>query len=64
MTTMVDAFRRLYNTIRPHETLAGDRPIERYLADPNDPPTAQRQRANRTDARAHRIMPLGAHRNM
>ena len=35
MTVMVEAFRQLYNTIRPHETLAGDRPIERYLADPN-----------------------------
>ena len=34
MTTMVDEFRQLYNTIRPHEALAGDRPIERYLADP------------------------------
>jgi putative transposase len=40
MTTMVEAFRQLYNTIRPHETLAGARPIERYLADPNDPSTA------------------------
>jgi transposase InsO family protein len=38
MTTMVQAFRQLYNTVRPHETLAGARPIERYLADPNDPP--------------------------
>jgi hypothetical protein len=28
--------RQLYNTIRPHETLAGARPIERYLADPDD----------------------------
>ena len=36
MTRMVDAFRHLYNTIRPHETLAGDRPIERYLADPDN----------------------------
>lgn len=36
MTTMVDRFRDLYNTVRPHETLAGDRPIERYLADPGD----------------------------
>ncbi len=33
---MVEAFRQLYNTIRPHETLAGDRPIDRYLADPSD----------------------------
>lgn len=36
MTTMVEAFRQLYNHVRPHETLAGDRPIERYLADPED----------------------------
>jgi putative transposase len=36
MTEMVQAFRQLYNTIRPHETLAGARPIERYLANPND----------------------------
>ena len=40
MTQMVEAFRQLYNTIRPHETLAGARPIERYLADPADDPTA------------------------
>jgi transposase InsO family protein len=40
MTTRVDAYRRLYNTIRPHEALAGDRPIQRYLADPNAPPDA------------------------
>lgn len=39
MTEIVEAFRQLYNTIRPHETLAGDRPIERYLADPSDDPT-------------------------
>ncbi len=39
MTTMVDAFRRLYNHVRPHEALAGDRPIERYLAAPDDPPS-------------------------
>jgi putative transposase len=38
MTAMVEAFRQLYNTIRPHETLAGDRPIERYLADPTHDP--------------------------
>jgi transposase InsO family protein len=36
MTTMVQAFRQLYNTVCPHETLAGARPIERYLADPNN----------------------------
>jgi transposase InsO family protein len=35
MTAMVESFRQLYNTVRPHETLAGDRPIERYLADPD-----------------------------
>lgn len=34
MTVKVDAFRQLYNTVRPHEALAGARPIERYLADP------------------------------
>jgi transposase InsO family protein len=34
MTRMVNHFRQLYNTIRPHETLASARPIERYLADP------------------------------
>ena len=39
MTTRVEAFRQLYNTIRPHETLAGARPIERYLADPDTPPS-------------------------
>jgi len=33
MTVMVDDFRKLYNHVRPHETLAGARPIERYLAD-------------------------------
>jgi len=38
MTTMVQDFRQLYNTIRPHETLAGARPIERYLADPPNVP--------------------------
>ena len=35
---MVDDFRDLYNRVRPHETLAGDRPIKRYLADPDQPP--------------------------
>lgn len=34
MTQMVEDFRQLYNHVRPHETLAGARPIERYLADP------------------------------
>ena len=36
MTRMVNDFRHLYNNVRPHETLAGDRPIERYLAEPDD----------------------------
>jgi putative transposase len=40
MTRMVDDFRQLYNTTRPHEALAGDRPIERYLADPGSPSSA------------------------
>lgn len=44
MTTMVDGFRRLYNEVRPHEALGGQRPLDRYLADPaltpSDPPTA------------------------
>ena len=39
MTTMVDDFRRLFNEIRPHEALRGDRPIERYLADPDPTPS-------------------------
>jgi hypothetical protein len=39
MTTRVDAYRQLYNTIRPHEALAGDRPLERYLADPDTTPS-------------------------
>ncbi|MGK2937254.1 MAG: integrase core domain-containing protein [Solirubrobacteraceae bacterium] len=34
MTGMVDDYRTLYNHVRPHEALDGDRPIERYLADP------------------------------
>ena len=38
MTRMVDGFREPYNHVRPHETLAGDRPIERYLADPATTP--------------------------
>lgn len=40
MTTKVEAFRQLYNHIRPHESLAGARPIERYLADPRQTPNA------------------------
>jgi putative transposase len=39
MTTMVQAFRRLYNHVRPHEALDGDRPIERYLATPDHSPS-------------------------
>jgi len=38
MTVMVDDFRPLFNPVRPYETLAGARPIERYLADPDDTP--------------------------
>lgn len=34
MTETVQAFRRRYDEIRPHETLAGARPIERSLANP------------------------------
>ena len=34
MTTMVSDFRDLYNAVRPHEHLDGDRPLERYLAEP------------------------------
>ena len=40
MTRMVEDFRQLYNHVRPHETLAGARPIERYLADPDQALTA------------------------
>lgn len=39
MTRMVDDYRHIYNTIRPHETLAGQRPIEAFLATPSDPLT-------------------------
>ncbi|UTI63318.1 hypothetical protein NBH00_18410 [Paraconexibacter antarcticus] len=31
---MVDDFRQLYNEVRPHEALGGERPLDRYLADP------------------------------
>lgn len=34
MSEAVEVFRDVYNRIRPHETLGGDRPIDRYLADP------------------------------
>jgi putative transposase len=40
MAAMVEDFRHLFNTVRPHETLGGDRPIERYLANPDEPITA------------------------
>jgi putative transposase len=40
MTRMVEEFRVIYNTIRPHETLAGDRPLERYLALVDEPSDA------------------------
>lgn len=36
MTDMLDEFRRFYNTVRPHEAPAGDRPIDPDHA----PPTA------------------------
>lgn len=39
MTRMVDDFRDLYNTVRPHETLAGTRPIEAFLATPDEQPS-------------------------
>lgn len=38
MTVMVSDFRDLYNAVRPHEHLAGDRPLERYLTDPANMP--------------------------
>ena len=38
MTQMVDDFRELHNHVRPHEALRGDRPIERYLANPDQAP--------------------------
>lgn len=37
MTTMVDGFRTLYNEVRPHEALDGQRPLDRYLAEPVQP---------------------------
>lgn len=30
----VEAYRLLYNTVRPHEALDFERPLERYLRDP------------------------------
>lgn len=35
MEQMVAAFRTIYNEIRPHEALDGDRPIARYTAEPS-----------------------------
>jgi putative transposase len=32
-----EAFRRLYNEIRPHESLDFATPLSRYVADPNEP---------------------------
>lgn len=37
MTQTVDEYRHLFNHIRPHEALAGDRPIDHYLAEPDTP---------------------------
>lgn len=34
----VDAFRQLYNTWRPHETLGQVPPLSRYLVDPTPEP--------------------------
>lgn len=34
MARKVADYRRLFNEIRPHEALAGDRPLDRYLAKP------------------------------
>jgi len=39
MTRMVDEFCHLYNDVRPHEYLDGDRPTDRYLAEPTAPPS-------------------------
>ena len=40
MTQMVDVLREFDNHLRPHKALAGGRPIERYLANPNNPVAA------------------------
>lgn len=34
MTDQVEAFRKLYNDVRPHESLDGQRPTTVYLAEP------------------------------
>jgi transposase InsO family protein len=39
MARMVDEFRHLYNDVRPHAYLDGDRPADRYLAEPTTPPS-------------------------
>lgn len=39
MTRMVEEFRHLYNEVRPHEYLDGDRPTDRYLTEPITPPS-------------------------
>jgi len=39
MTVMVDDFRQLYNEVRPHEALDGQRPLGRYLSGPITPPS-------------------------
>lgn len=48
MTLTIDDFRRLYNDVRPLEHLAGDRPIERYLADPAITPSPATLRTRQT----------------
>jgi transposase InsO family protein len=37
-----EAYRRLYNEIRPHETLGQETPLSHYLADPLDHPEPNR----------------------
>ena len=59
---MVDDFRQLYNTVRPHEALTGDRPIERYLADPDHAPSSTRHHTtpnapNHADSLTRDILP-------
>ena len=39
MTRTVEDFRHLYNDVRPHEYLGGDRPLQRCLAEPVTPPS-------------------------
>ena len=40
MTRMVEDFRHLYNDVRPHEYLDGDRPTDRYPAEPIASPSS------------------------